>query len=52
MRQAESVESNGQREGKLPRQEGEGHFGGSEKEEKKLTLIYGRHFAGDANPAS
>jgi hypothetical protein len=26
-------------------------FGGSKKGEKKLTLIYGLHFAGVANPA-
>lgn len=51
MRQAESMESNGQREGKPPWWEGEGDFGGSKKGEKKLTLIYGRHFAGVANPA-
>jgi len=29
----------------------EGDFSGSKKGEKKLTLIYGRHFAGVANPA-
>jgi len=49
MRQAESVESYGQRERMPPWREGD--FSGSKKGEKKLTLIYGRHFAGVANPA-
>jgi hypothetical protein len=53
MRQAESVESYGQgaRMRIPPQRKGEGDFRGSKKGEKKLTLIYGRHFAGVANPA-
>jgi hypothetical protein len=47
------MESYGRREGLPPGTEGggKGDLGGSKKGEKKLTLIYGRHFAGVANPA-